>query len=186
MKLFLVRHGETDYNVQKRIQGHLDIPLNENGIEISKKIVEKLPSKLISKIFCSDLKRAKKTAEIINDTLKIPIVFDPRLRERKYGDWEGITWNEVYQKNPDLKKLKKTHPLTYKAPGGETGNEILRRISEFLTDLHDDKGDILIVSHSGPIRAFIVLVKQISPDLFYEIHLIKNSQIVEIDLAPLI
>ena len=89
MKFYIVRHGQTNWNKKGKIQGKTDIELNEEGIEQAKevrKILEKYP---IDVIVSSPLKRARKTAEIINETKKVPIIFDKGIEERGYGEFEG-------------------------------------------------------------------------------------------------
>lgn len=89
MNLYVVRHGQTEWNIMKKMQGSVDIPLNEKGIEqayITKKNLENIS---IDIIFCSPLKRAMQTAEVINQDRNLEIIYDERLRERNYGEFEG-------------------------------------------------------------------------------------------------
>ena len=87
--IYLLRHGQTDWNLERRIQGHLDIPLNETGKKEALVCLEKLSSLDIDKIISSDLIRAKETAQIINEKLHLPIHFDSRLREVNLGNLQG-------------------------------------------------------------------------------------------------
>lgn len=87
--IFMVRHGETDWNLYKRIQGKTDIELNSNGVSQAKVIAEKLVEANIDVIVASPLKRAKKTAEIIGERIKCPVIYEDDLIERNYGEFEG-------------------------------------------------------------------------------------------------
>ncbi|MHB8361723.1 MAG: histidine phosphatase family protein, partial [Thermoplasmataceae archaeon] len=84
-EIFLLRHGETDWNLNGRFQGHANIPLNKNGIELARSAMEKLNGIKIQKIISSDLSRASETARIINNMFNVETTFDPRLRERDMG-----------------------------------------------------------------------------------------------------
>ena len=88
--VYFIRHGETDFNLKGIIQGQLDIPLNETGIKQAYETKDKLTNLKIDIIFCSPLIRAKQTAEIINEKLNVPIVYDNRLKEFNAGDKQGI------------------------------------------------------------------------------------------------
>lgn len=89
MKIYVTRHGQTDWNVQGKTQERADIELNEVGIKQAKQTKEELKNIDIDLIICSPLKRAKKTAEIINEGRNIPIIFDDQIIERNFGEFEG-------------------------------------------------------------------------------------------------
>lgn len=148
MKLYLVRHGKTDWNLNRLIQGRTDIPLSDIGIKESKKIAKKLKDIQFDVCYSSSLKRALETANIIikNNCTIIP---SDLLVERDLGRLEGTPvhnykvkefWNINYEKDAD---------------GVETPKELLERTKEFLDYLKDKYTDetILVVSHSGTIKA---------------------------------
>ena len=89
MIIIFVRHGETDYNKIKRVQGTQQIPLNEQGKTQAQQVAESLQQYKITHIYCSGLVRARETAEIINSSLSLPIMTDDRLNERNWGIWEN-------------------------------------------------------------------------------------------------
>jgi broad specificity phosphatase PhoE len=92
--LLLVRHGETDWNAEGRLQGHTDRPLNEHGRRQAKDLAERLAGEGADAIYTSDLVRAKETAEIVGERLGLTVVVDPDLREKDWGTWEGLTGDE--------------------------------------------------------------------------------------------
>jgi broad specificity phosphatase PhoE len=92
--LLLVRHGETDWNAEGRLQGHTDRPLNEHGRRQARALAERLAGDGVDAIYSSDLARARETAEIVGERLGLPVVTDPDLRERNWGSWEGLTGSE--------------------------------------------------------------------------------------------
>jgi probable phosphoglycerate mutase len=92
--LLLVRHGETDWNAEGRLQGHTDRPLNHYGRQQAKALAERLAGEGADAIYASDLARAKETAEIVGERLGLTVVVDPDLREKNWGNWEGLTGDE--------------------------------------------------------------------------------------------
>ena len=92
--LLLVRHGETDWNAEGRLQGHTDRPLNDYGRQQAKELAERLAGEGADAIYASDLVRAKETAEIVGERLGLPVVIDADLREKNWGNWEGLTGDE--------------------------------------------------------------------------------------------
>ena len=92
--LLLVRHGETDWNAEGRLQGHTDRPLNDYGRTQAKALADRLAGEGADAIYTSDLVRAKATAEIIGERLGLTVVVDPDLREKDWGTWEGLTGDE--------------------------------------------------------------------------------------------
>jgi 2,3-bisphosphoglycerate-dependent phosphoglycerate mutase len=92
--LLFVRHGETDWNAEGRLQGHTDRPLNAYGREQAKALAARLAADGVAAIYASDLARARETAEIVGERLGLPVVLDPDLREKNWGTWEGLTSEE--------------------------------------------------------------------------------------------
>ena len=92
--LLLVRHGETDWNAEGRVQGHTDRPLNDFGRRQAKELADRLAGEGADAIYTSDLVRAKETADIVAERLGLTVVVDPGLREKDWGTWEGLTGDE--------------------------------------------------------------------------------------------
>ena len=145
MEILLTRHGQTDWNVQKKVMGRCDEPLNETGLKQAEEIKNILLNKDIDLIICSPLKRARQTADIINTNRNIPIIYDDRIIERDFGELEGLQtkdfdfhgyWN--YYKNEQYKKA-------------ENIEVFFKRVYDFLDDIvskYQDK-NILLVAHGG-------------------------------------
>lgn len=145
MKLLVVRHGRTDWNDLKKVQGIADIELNNEGKEQAKKTAELLKDKNIDLIISSPLIRTRQTAEIINEERNIEILFDDRIKERDYGEFEGLTkdifgfhdfW--IYSKNLRYEKA-------------ENIQDFFKRIYGFLDEIKEKYKDktVLIVIHGG-------------------------------------
>ena len=153
MKLYMIRHGETNWNTVKRLQGATDIPLNENGEALARATCEGMKDITLDMIFTSPLKRAYRTAELVKGERDIPLIVDERIRESCFGDYEGlVSKSEGYNiPDPDFKFFF-TQTDCYKTPpNGEPIESLLKRTGDFLQelktkeDLHDKT--ILISSH---------------------------------------
>ncbi len=145
MKVYVVRHGQTEWNVQKKVMGRFDAPLTEVGLEQAKEVSNKLKYIDIDLIICSPLKRAKQTAKVINKNKNISIIYDDRLIERYFGNLEGvlidsINFNEYwdYYKNLDDNNV-------------ETMHKMFKRIYNFLDDIKEKykNKNVLLVTHGG-------------------------------------
>jgi len=157
MRLYLVRHGETDWNSQRRYQGQSDIPLNRTGILQARKIASRLSKEKIDAIYSSDLSRARETAERIAQPHNLKVTSDARWRELSFGDWEGLTYPEIQAKAPDELALWESDFTGYAPSHGETLTQLTARVlSAFdeLRALHEEK-TVLIVSHGGPLQIML-------------------------------
>lgn len=159
--LYIVRHGETDWNIQHLVQGHTDIPLNKKGERQAKEMGKKLNHIHFAAAFSSDLLRAKKTAEIIILEKKIAVQATKVLRERNYGRLEGKSWLT------DSKELQSLWEKTYKLTDGqrkkyrlekvENNEQLMYRFIPFIREMavvYPQK-NILVVTHGGLMRAFL-------------------------------
>lgn len=153
MRLFIIRHGETDSNLTGIIQGHLDIDLNERGKAQAKALAGRFLSEKIDYIYSSDLLRAASTAKPILDLLNIQVRFRSELRERNYGILQGLPESEY------LKSLSSCGVPwdKYRPENAETVNELRERASKFMIFLKNNhmNDSVLLVSHSGTNRIII-------------------------------
>jgi broad specificity phosphatase PhoE len=141
-ELFLVRHGETDWNRDGRYQGHADPPLNYSGRAQAQQLADSLLE--LDAIYTSDLRRAAQTAEIIGAGRDIPVILDPGLREIDVGSWSGLTRSEIEERFPGAIEHD-----------GESRADHLSRVVaavERIAARHPEER-VLIVSHGGSIRA---------------------------------
>lgn len=151
-RLLLTRHGETMWNVEKRLQGHTDIELNATGIEQAEALAARLAGANPVAIYTSDLSRAAKTAAIIKEKNPVSeLVKTPELRERNWGAFEGKKWREVEEAMPhEIEKLR-TNPFDYQPVDGESRADVLARIKKFISGvIARHPGDfVVIVTHGG-------------------------------------
>ena len=176
--IYLVRHGQTDWNLAKKTQGHTDIPLNDCGKKEAELVAKKFSSISISKIISSDLIRARETAEIINTCTKCPLITDVRLREINYGVLEGIERNKLH---PNIWDTFNNEPDKLNA---ESMTDVYSRIKSFFDEL-DDQTNILIVTHGGALRMIMhyaeyrnVFQKERYDELFKN-AIIKNASVFQ-------
>ena len=149
MKIYLARHGETQWNVDKRISGVTDIPLTERGVEQAKALAEEAKKHPIDMIFASPLKRAQETARYTAEALGLPIITEMRLREVDFGEFEGTD-----QRAEEYWRIKLEPAIRF--PGGESQFDVVARIYPFLDELKEKYPDknILLVCH-GSLGRFI-------------------------------
>jgi len=189
-RLFLVRHGETEWNTMKRVQGHTDTTLTEKGVDQARRISNRLYKENIDVIYASDLRRAYRTAEIIGDKLNLGVHSLQELREINFGCWEGLTANEVKEKYREehLLWMKEAHKLIL--PGAETLLDVQQRIVKTVLELlkiHNNK-NILLVSHGTAIKTLILGILDIDISNYNKISLDNTSlSIIEFrDFNPVI
>lgn len=160
--IYLVRHGETLWNKEKKLQGNLNSPLTEKGIEEAHKLAERLKDKSFSKIFSSPLKRAIETSEILNKYHSLTITELQDIREMGYGEWQGVPMEEVKKAFPEAFENYYNKPEKYEpVAGGESFSELRIRLERALDELceHAETNDILVVSHGVVIKMLLLIIK---------------------------
>ncbi|BAL23346.1 phosphoglycerate mutase 2 [Azoarcus sp. KH32C] len=151
-RLCLVRHGETAWNTEQRLQGHLDIPLNPTGEAQALATAASLATEHFAAVYCSDLQRAKQTAAAIARQRKSRIEYQPHLRERHYGHFQGLTYAEAEARFPeDYRRFKQRDPEFTFPGGGESLAGFAQRIADVLAQVAArHRGEqALIVTHGG-------------------------------------
>lgn len=153
MEILLTRHGQTDWNVEGKVQGRADIELNEKGLEQAIQTSKILAEEEIDLIICSPLKRTKQTADIINIDRNIPIIYDDSIIERDFGEFEGLN-----KKNFDFEGYW-SYNQNNKYERAENIKDFFDRVYSFLDKIKKEYNDmkILIVAHGGisiPINCY--------------------------------
>jgi broad specificity phosphatase PhoE len=166
--IYFIRHGETDWNVQGRLQGHLDIPINETGraqaVAIAQHLRDHVHAPEALAFHVSPLGRTRETVDIIRHRLGMPqagYLIEPRLLELSFGKWEGMTWKEVRAHDPAApKRVRRTWDYTPPG-GGESYAMLAERLRPWASSL---VGDHIVVSHGGVARALMAMVSRVPQD----------------------
>lgn len=188
MKLYIIRHGETEWNKQKKLQGRSDIPLNEYGIQLAKETKAGLDGVEFDFAFTSPLQRAKKTAEILLEGQNVMLMEEERIIEIGFGSYEGLCYAEGKYNIPDpdfMNFFEK--PEAYRpASDGEGFEQLRARAADFLRELSEKKeyqeSTILISTHGAALCALLNVIKNSTIEKFWAGGLHKNCglSIVEI------
>lgn len=164
-KLYLVRHGETDWNIEGRIQGTIDVPLNERGRRQAACLAARLKRCGAGAIYTSPLLRALETAQVIAASLGVAVTSEPDLRERDFGVWQGLLASELPIRFPgELARLRADAADAF-PPGGESFRQLMFRVAKAVDHLVRTAPDvdIVIVSHGGTTHALLCHLLGIDP-----------------------
>jgi len=194
MKLYLVRHGETDWNTERRLQGQVDIPLNEFGESLAVKTGKGLDDVKFAVCYTSPLKRAKRTAELILNGKETPIIDDERIIEMSFADWEGKHCSKERWEVPDSFQKFFDDPANFEpASGGESFAQVKVRTGEFLQWIYNKKeyeqSNILITTHGAALAGLINNIKGETLENYWGVGVHKNCAVTEVevkDLKPVI
>ncbi len=160
-----MRHGRTEWNATRRFQGQSDIPLSIEGRAQAAATAAALASDPIDGIVSSDLSRALETARAIAARHGLEVVPDARLREFKFGEWEGLTWDEIVGRYPVAADIAFSSVRAYAPSGGERFEAVRARVGDVLDEIAGRQGRIVLVTHAGALHALldILVADQIDP-----------------------
>lgn len=178
LQLFFVRHGETEWNVEKRLQGRRNSELTENGVRDAELLGKRLAANDFDAVFVSPSKRTVETAKLIIGERTLPFKTDERLMEIDLGEWEGRTVDEIQQSEPELYHLYQEEPSQFKGTG-ETFVDVKNRLEEVLAELEEayPSGQLLIVTHGVVIKVLQTIFKERSLDLVWESPFIEGTSL---------
>jgi broad specificity phosphatase PhoE len=171
-RLIFLRHGETAYNAENRLQGQLDIALNARGrdqaLSVGKALgavagVEIREMDAAGAFFASPRVRAQQTMDIVRDAMGLKpgrYKLDARLKELSFGAWEGMTWREVEARDPKGVKVRSRDKWSFAPPGGESYATLAGRLHPWLDGL---TADAFVVAHGGVARALMALIAGVAP-----------------------
>lgn len=158
-RLVLLRHGQTDYNVGGRMQGHLDSHLTATGRAQADTVAPAIAALGPDRIICSDLQRALDTATAVGSAAGLPVKVDPRLRETYLGEWQGLTVEDVELRWPGALAVWRSDP-GWAPPGGESRIDVVRRARPVIDELDEEyvdnlHGMVVVVAHGGTIAGVV-------------------------------
>lgn len=178
MTLYLVRHGETTYNAEGRIQGHSDAPLSSLGLRQAEAIACRLSRESFAAIFSSDLGRARATAEIIAADRELPVRTTPLLRESNLGVLQGLTRAEVDERYPREHYEWRRDNTPLRPPGAESWDDVVERCRRFLGELARERENaerVLVVGHGGSLRGLIIAALELPISAYTKLHFSNAS-----------
>ena len=157
--LVLLRHGQTDYNVDGRMQGHLDSMLTQDGLAQAVAVAPDIAKVGPERILSSDLRRARETAGFVGGACGLPVALDPRLRETHLGEWQGRTVLEIERDHPGAIATWRSDPA-WAPPGGESRVDVVRRSTPVVSALDEELADtpsatVVLVAHGGLIAGLV-------------------------------
>lgn len=185
MKLYLIRHGQTDWNVAGKIQGSTDIPLNDTGRKQAACLAKGMEGRRVSRVFSSTLSRAYETAQAIGNSQKVPVHRLRELEEVNYGDWEGLTMEEIAEKYPKELEQWYLSPVEVAPPGGETQTQVYERCKRAVDLIMGQAdGDVAVVSHGATVVFLLEYLLQDSRTEEDEDIIVGNASISTIEYDP--
>jgi probable phosphoglycerate mutase len=166
-KITFMRHGQTSYNAENRLQGQRDVPLDGRGREQASALGRFLRDAMGAELarlaaagafWASPLKRTRQTMELARLAIGLPPLpyhLDARLMELTFGDWEGLTWSEVEAKYPSGAKARESDKWNFSPPAGESYAALVERVTPWL---QERDGDVFVVAHGGVARVFMAIL----------------------------
>ena len=183
--IYLIRHGETEANHCRRIQGWLDTNVSEHGLRQIEALSQRFSSIEVHAVYSSDLSRAVTTAKAISGPHGLALHTDTRLREIHMGSWAGCSWDELVQNDRERAERFLALSPTWQAPGGEGFEEVRRRVGKALKEIavHHDGQSVAVISHGAAIRQILAMFHGLSVSESGQIPLGANTSfsILEID-----
>ena len=180
---YLVRHGETQWNAEERIQGQTDIPLHDGGRREAALTGKRLSDIRFASVYASDLGRTQETARIILGAQSVwptpEISTTPLLREVSYGIFEGLTWSEIRERDPRMNDRQLVRSMDFAPEQGESFRQVLARTGKFAsTQLQEHvNDDLLIVGHGGSLRALTIKILGLHEDDFWKLRGLNPASI---------
>jgi broad specificity phosphatase PhoE len=187
LTVHLVRHGQTDWNAERRTQGWTDIPLNATGREQALAAAVELAERPVGTVISSDLSRARETAEPIAARAGVPLALEPALRERGFGVAEGMRDAEIERDFRGHLDGRWSDP-DFSFEGGESRRDVYERVGAYLTELLADPpaGELVLVSHGGALRVARAILERIAlEDLpHWDAMPFANGEVVTLEVTP--
>ena len=184
-RLYLVRHGETEWNAQGRQQGHTDVALSDQGRQQAQAVARRLSGVTFDAAYSSDLSRARETAEIILGHRPTFLHSTDRLREYHKGVMEGLTVHEYKRRFPEEYQASLVKDLDFAPTGGETIRQTSSRLASFISDLKKQHQDetVLVVGHGGSLRSAVVAIMDLSLEANWKL-VMGNCALSVFDIYP--
>jgi broad specificity phosphatase PhoE len=176
LELWLVRHGETVWNRERRIQGHSDVPLSDLGVAQAERLAARLAGRCFDAVYASDLQRAFQTAQVALPDQELRL--DARLREINLGRFEGKVWADIPAEEQPLLLQWYRGPFDARVPEGESNDDLYARVQAWLADL-PKAGRVIAFTHGGTIGSILYTVTGRPPEGTWSFRL-ENTSITKL------
>jgi broad specificity phosphatase PhoE len=184
-RLYLIRHGQTEWNVAKRMQGRLDSPLTSAGrnqAAVHGRLLSEIAS--LEQLVVSPSGRTRETACILNSHVRAPMRHDEALMERDCGEWSGLTIEEIERHFPEAWEARQEDPFYHRPPGGENHEDLVRRARPLLTELlSGNSAEVGLVTHGVMSRAIVTHLLDLTPVEAVGIRH-PNDLVYRLDVSP--
>ncbi|MEK7713896.1 MAG: histidine phosphatase family protein [candidate division NC10 bacterium] len=185
LRLFVVRHGETAWSRARRFAGARDVPLAPEGLRQCEAVAQALGGKPVAAVYASPLERACASAEVIAKPHRLAVGIEPDFREMAFGEWEGLTRDEVAARFPEAYERWRTAPHRLVLPGGEPLTDVALRVKqavEALLGTHTGE-TVVLVSHAIVLRLIVLQALGLGPDRLWTVDA-SPAGITEIEYEP--
>jgi broad specificity phosphatase PhoE len=185
MRLFALRHGETAWTRERRFSGSHDLSLTPQGERQAQALADALAAERVAAVYASPLERTLRTAEIIARAQRLSVILEPDLREMAFGDWEGLTRDEVEARWPELFGVWRTAPERAVPARGEGLLEVAGRAAKALQQIRDyhAEGTVVVVSHAIVLRLIVLEALGLGPERLWSLDA-SPAGLTEIEYQP--
>ncbi len=184
VRLYLVRHAESTWNAEGRVQGQADPPLNEQGLEQAARLADRFRGEAVAALYASPLQRARQTAERIAAAVQLPVQIDDRLKEHDMGLFTGVVWMDIVTQHPEFSQIWMEQ--AWDMPGGEKQPVFRARAVGVMQDIvaRHPNGKIVVVSHGGILGEYLAHLLGLDPSRRHPFRF-DNASVSVVDVAVL-
>jgi len=185
LRLFVIRHGETDWTRERRFTGARDIPLSRTGIAQCEAVAERLAATVPAAVYASPLERARTSAELVAKPHRLAVTVEPAFREMGFGPWEGWSREEVAARFAEAYRTWRSAPHELRLDGVETLGEVAARVGRGLQALRDGRAGqtVVLVTHAIVVRLLVLDALGLRPDRLWSVDASPGG-ITEIEYEP--
>ena len=185
LRLFAVRHGETAWSRERRFAGALDVPLAQEGLRQCEAVAAALGGKPVAAVYASPLERARASAEVIAKPHRLEARIEPDFREMAFGEWEGLTRDDVAARFPEAYERWRTAPHRLVLPGGERLTDVALRVKNAVDKLLGTHAGetVVLVSHAVVLRLIVLRALGLGPERLWTVDA-SPAGITEIEYEP--
>ena len=185
LRLFAVRHGETAWSRERRFAGARDVPLAQEGLRQCEAVAAALGGKPVAAVYASPLERARASAEVIAKPHRLEVGIEPDFREMAFGEWEGLTRDDVAARFPEAYERWRTAPHRLVLPGGERLTDVALRVKNAVDKLLGTHAGetVVLVSHAVVLRLIVLRALGLGPERLWTVDA-SPAGITEIEYEP--